>query len=107
MTTAQQLIARGAAALQSQLGTTATISRSGTIYWTGPLVFVETGSGYETELGGSVYFVNSRAAVLASAISQAPLPGDRLRVNGRLFMVAGVFRSSFDATYNLDCASLK
>lgn len=107
MSAVSDLISRGAQSLQNQLGTSATLSRGGHLYWTGNLVFVETGSGYETELGGSVYFVNSRAAVLASAINQAPLPGDRLLVNGRLFMVAGVFKSSFDATYNLDCASLK
>ena len=106
-TPVQNLIARGAAAILQQLGTTATLSRNGQAYWTGNLVWVETSSAYSVELGGSLYTVTGRATVIAAALPQAPIPGDRLAVDGHLCIIVGAFKSPYDATWNLEASTLK
>lgn len=106
-TPVQTLIARGAAAMLQQMGTPATLSRDGQAYWTGNLVWVETGSAYSAELGGSLYIVSGRATVIAAALPQAPIPGDRLAVDGHLCLIVGAFKSPYDATWNLEASTLK
>lgn len=106
-TPVQNLIARGAAAMLQQMGTPATLSRDGQAYWTGNMVWVETGSAYSAELGGSLYIVSGRATVIAAALPQAPIPGDRLAVDGHLCLIVGAFKSPYDATWNLEASTLK
>ena len=106
-TPVQNLIARGAAAMLQQMGTSATLSRNGQAYWTGSLVWVETSSAYSVELGGSLYTVTGRATVIAAALPQAPIPGDRLAVDGHLCIIVGAFKSPYDATWNLEASTLK
>lgn len=107
VTPVQKLIARGAAAMLQQLGTPATLSRNGQAYWAGSLVWVETSSSYSVELGGSLYTVSGRATVIAADLPQAPVPGDRLAVDGHLCLVVGAFKSPYDATWNLEASTLK
>lgn len=102
----QSLIAAGAADAQRCLGCPAVLYRGGEEYWSGCLVWVETGSRYAVELGGALYSVTGRATVQAGALPQAPQPGDRLKVNGYLHAVVGVFKSPFDNSYNIEAALL-
>lgn len=106
-TPVQNLIARGAAAIRQQLGTPATLSRNGQPYWSGTMVWVETSSAYSVELGGSLYTVTGRATVIAAELPQAPVPGDRLAVDGHLCLIVGAFKSPYDATWNLEATTLK
>ena len=106
-TPVQELIARGAAAICQQLGTPATLSRNGQPYWTGTLVWVETSSAYSAELGGTLYTVTGRATIIAADLPQAPVPGDRLAVDGHLCLIVGAFKSPYDATWNLEASTLK
>lgn len=106
-TPVQKLIARGSAAIRQQMGTPATLSRNGQPYWTGGLVWVETSSAYSVELGGSLYTVSGRATVIAAELPQAPVPGDRLAVDGHLCLVVGAFKSPYDAAWNLEASTLK
>ncbi len=101
------LLNAGAADACRCLGTPATLHRDGVEIWSGSLVWVEMSSSYVVELGGAVYSVTARATVPVTAMQEAPQPGDRLQVNGRLCMVVGVFRSPYDSTYNLEAATLK
>ena len=105
-TAVRDLIARGALAIRQQLGTAAELSRGGEVYWSGLMVWVEVSSGYAVELGGSVYSVSGRGTVLEADMDREPLPGDRLRVNGRLFIIVGVFRSPYDCAYNIEASLL-
>ena len=101
------LLAAGAADSQKCLGTPALMYRDGEEIWSGSLVWVETSGSYAVELGGAMYTVTARATLPVTAMQEAPLPGDRIQVNGRLCMVVSVFRSAYDAAYNLEATTLK
>lgn len=102
----QALIAQGAADAQNMLGTQAVLFRSGEEYWSGFLVWVETGGNYSVELGGALYSVTGRATLHAGQVAQAPQPGDRLKVNGQLHLIVGAFMSPFDRTWNIEATTL-
>ena len=102
----QNLLAAGAADAQRMLGTQATLYHGQAEYWSGSLVWVETGGSYSVELGGALYSVTGRATLRAAAVQEAPKPGDRLKVNGQLHLIVGCFRSPFDATFNLEATLL-
>lgn len=106
MNPVQKLIAAGNAAAQTMFGAPASLARDGAEYWQGSLVWVETGGDASVEIGGRVLSIDGRATIAAADILQAPKPGDRLAVNGKIFLITGVWKSSFDAAYNLSATLL-
>lgn len=106
MSQIQELIQRGSAAAAAAFGTVGTLLRDGEEYWTGQVVWVETGGSSAVEYGGRVLTVDGRATIQAASLAQPPKGGDRLQTNGKVLLVTAVWRSSFDSVFNLDCVLL-
>lgn len=101
----QALLAAGFADLTTTLGQGCTLTRGGSVYWSGAATLVQTSGGYAVEWGGSMISLAARAQVPASA--PEPRGGDILTSGSRQYIVVGVVKSDFDVCFNLDLATLK
>ena len=106
MSQIHELIQRGSAAAAAAFGTAGALLRDGAEYWSGSLVWVETGGSSAVEYGGRVLTIDGRATIQAASLVQQPKGGDRLQVNGKVLLVTAVWRSSYDSVFNLDCCLL-
>lgn len=106
MSQIQELIQRGSAAAAAAFGTVGALLRDGAEYWSGSLVWVETGGSSSVEYGGRILTVDGQATIQASTLAQQPKGGDRLQVNGKMLLVTAVWKSSFDSVFNMECSLL-
>ena len=107
MSQIQDLIQRGSAAAAAVFGTVGALLRDGAEYWSGEVVWVETGGSSSVEYGGRIMAVDGRATILAALLGNSqPKSGDRLNVNGRMLLVTAVWKSSFDSVVNMECSLL-
>lgn len=103
MSQIQDLIQRGSAAAAAAFGTVGALRRDGAVYWSGQVVWVETGGSSAVEYGGRELTIDGRATIQAATLAQQPKGGDRLQVNGKMLLVTACWKSSFDASFNLEC----
>ena len=101
----QALLAAGFADLTTTLGQGVTISRGGSVYWTGTATLVQTDGNYAVEWGGALHHLAARSQIPASA--PEPHGGDVFVSGSRAFLAVGVVKSDFDVCYNLDLSTLK
>jgi hypothetical protein len=107
MSQIQDLIQRGSAAAATAFGSVGELLRDGSVYWSGRVVWVETGGSSAVEYGGRVLTVDGRASIQAALLgNDQPKSGDRLHVNGKILLVTAVWKSSFDSVVNMECSQL-
>lgn len=101
----QSLLAAGFADLTTTIGQGITLSRNGSVYWSGTATLVQTEGNYEVEWGGAMHHLAARSQIPATA--PPPHGGDVFTAGSRMFLVVGVVMSDFDVCYNLDLSTLK
>lgn len=93
----------------STLGSCATLSCGGVVYFSGSAVWVSSGAGWEVEPGGAYARCVGKLMVPAEALSRVPREGDHATVEGQRgkFLVVEVVKSPFDPAFNLSLVALK